>query len=255
VAFKPLDIRRRALGLRTIAALALALCTCLAQASEPAAASGAATGPSARWDALKSYAATLPETHRIGQVNAMFNTLQYRTDMEMHGVADYWDTPREFVERGAGDCEDFAIAKYFMLLDSGVSPDRVKLAFVHYAAGAGGPLGPVKAGARRAHMVVLYRDVPHADDPLVLDLIDEVAPLSTRPDLQVVFDFDARATYAVHDRTVSTAAVERKMAMWVEVLQRGDLVARSGSLRVAARATMPLPTHASAGSLAKVSMR
>ena len=244
------------MGLRTIAALVVALFTGLVQAAEPAAAGGASVDPSARWEALKSYAVTLPESHRIGQVNAMFNTMQYRTDMEMHGISDYWDTPQEFVERGAGDCEDFAIAKYFMLIESGISPERVKLAFVHYAAGVGGPLATVKSGGPRAHVVVLYRDAAHAGDPLVLDLIEEVAPLSTRPDLHVVFDFDLRATYLQYDRSVSSAAIERKMLKWVEVLQRGDLVARAGSLRVAARTGAAAPTQAAATSgFTKVSMR
>lgn len=245
------------MGLRTIAALAFALLTAFAQAAEPAAAAAAHVDPSARWEALKSYAVSVPESHRIGYVNAMFNTMHYATDMETHGVPDYWDTPQEFVERGAGDCEDFAIAKYFMLIESGVAPERVKLAFVHYAAGVGGPLATVKpGGGPRAHMVVLYRDAAHGADPLVLDLIEEVAPLSTRPDLHVVFDFDLRASYLQYDRSVSTAAIERKMLKWVEVLQRGELVARAGSLRVVARAGTPPTTQAAvAGGFTKVSLR
>lgn len=239
-----------------IAVLALALLTGLAQASEPAGATGVKVDPSARWESLKSYAVSLPETHRVGHVNAMFNTMQYRSDPQNHGIPDYWDTPQEFVERGAGDCEDFAIAKYFMLIESGISAERVKLAFVHYAAAADGVLSNVKSGGRRAHMVVLYRDPAHAADPLVLDLIDEVAPLSTRPDLSVVFDFDMRATYQHHDRTVSAGAIERKMLKWLEVLQRGDLVARAGSLRISARGPATAPTVAStSGGFAKVSMR
>jgi hypothetical protein len=35
--------------------------------------------------------------------------LEYRTDAEAHGTADYWQSPSETVERGTGDCEDIAI--------------------------------------------------------------------------------------------------------------------------------------------------
>src|SRR5215216_667478 len=46
-------------------------------------------------------------------VNDFFNQFEYIPDQEEKGQEDYWKTPDEFVRDGGGDCEDFAIAKYF----------------------------------------------------------------------------------------------------------------------------------------------
>jgi len=54
----------------------------------------------------------------IQEVDYFWNTaIGYKTDMQMHGKADYWQTPRETLISGYGDCEDIAIAKFFMLIN------------------------------------------------------------------------------------------------------------------------------------------
>jgi Bacterial transglutaminase-like cysteine proteinase BTLCP len=189
----------------------------------------------ARWEAMRAYVAGLPATHRIGMVNAMFNNFQFKSDRDLHGVDDRWDAPLEFVARGAGDCEDFAIAKYFMLMQAGVDPRDLKLGYALYtsdskAAGITAPAGP-----RRGHIVALYHGAGHEDDPLVLDLISEVAPLSARGDLHMVFDFDHRATYAIHDATTAAPAVQQMVSRLLPVLQRSGMVDGVDALRVAAR--------------------
>ena len=40
---------------------------------------------------------------------------KYRSDYKVWGKTDYWATPVESFEMGYGDCDDFAIAKYFTL--------------------------------------------------------------------------------------------------------------------------------------------
>lgn len=37
------------------------------------------------------------------------DNIKYKTDMEVHGVNEYWQAPVETIERGTGDCEDMAI--------------------------------------------------------------------------------------------------------------------------------------------------
>jgi hypothetical protein len=228
------------LGPRKLAALCAALLIAgtlahgVAHAAEPVAAA-ASPAAASRWQAMRGYAASLPLTHRIGMVNTMFNNFQFRPDRELHGVDDVWDAPLEFVARGAGDCEDFAIAKYFMLLQAGIDARDLRLGYALYTADGKSADLTAPAGPRRAHIVALYHGGGHADDPLVLDLISEVAPLSARSDLRLVFDFDHRATYAQHDARVPVQAVEQMVARMVPVLQRSGMVEGADSLRVAAR--------------------
>lgn len=39
----------------------------------------------------------------------MKKNFQFRDDVSLFGVADYWQNPAEFLTRGAGDCEDYAL--------------------------------------------------------------------------------------------------------------------------------------------------
>lgn len=69
----------------------------------------------------KSYA--LDEAKKLKSVNNFFNLLRFTDDIKLWGVSNYWATPIEFLGVNAGDCEDFAIAKYFTLLELGI-PDK-----------------------------------------------------------------------------------------------------------------------------------
>ncbi len=55
-----------------------------------------------------------PLRAQLEEVNAHLNRHRYILDIVNYGVQDYWATPREFAIKD-GDCEDFAIAKYFTL--------------------------------------------------------------------------------------------------------------------------------------------
>ena len=174
-----------------------------------------------RWGQLLAYVNGLPPSHRVGHINLVVNQFRYASDMETTGEEDHWDTPLEFVARGAGDCEDFAIAKYFMLLESGIAPELVRLAFVFYT-GDAKALGSTAAHPKRTHVVVLRYEHIGDRDPLVLDALPQIAPLSERDDLHLVFEFGADGTYAsaVSEQTVSTRAINRMMDKWFGVLDR-----------------------------------
>jgi predicted transglutaminase-like cysteine proteinase len=45
------------------------------------------------------------------------------------GMEDYWETPYEFQEI-SGDCEDYAISKYYSLRAIGVPADRMRVIIV-----------------------------------------------------------------------------------------------------------------------------
>jgi predicted transglutaminase-like cysteine proteinase len=180
----------------------------------------AALRAEAQWSQLASYINTLPASHRAGHVNLMLNGLRYAADMQTTGEEDHWDTPLEFIGRGAGDCEDFAIAKYFMLLEAGLAPELVRLAFVFYTGDA--KLLGAAAGPKRTHVVVLQYQHIGDRNPLVLDAVPQIVPLSERDDLHLVFEFgaDGNHTTAVSESVVSSRAINRMMAKWGEVLAR-----------------------------------
>lgn len=56
------------------------------------------------------------------KINDRWNGLRYVSDYRQFLVKDYWQTPEEFFINGAGDCEDFAIAKFFDLLEMNYDP-------------------------------------------------------------------------------------------------------------------------------------
>jgi predicted transglutaminase-like cysteine proteinase len=136
---------------------------------------------------LREPVAGTPE--RLEAINQFYNRrILFREDTQTWGQADYWASPLETLARGAGDCEDFAIAKFFSLVAAGVPAPQLRLVYVR--ARIGGPLGP-----SIAHMVLAWYATPEAE-PLILDnLVTEVRPASRRPDLEPVFSFNAEGLW------------------------------------------------------------
>ena len=72
----------------------------------------------ARWQSIVSSFSRMPVNERLMSINGFFNERQWRKDSAVYGQDEYWATPSEFLQNG-GDCEDFAITKYLLLLDLG----------------------------------------------------------------------------------------------------------------------------------------
>jgi hypothetical protein len=49
------------------------------------------------------------------------------SDEAQYGVEDQWSSPLTTLTTGAGDCEDYAIAKFLALQLAGVSPDDLRI--------------------------------------------------------------------------------------------------------------------------------
>jgi predicted transglutaminase-like cysteine proteinase len=72
----------------------------------------------------KSYGeAAQPVERLLEHCNEFINTCAYRAD----GLRDSWKTLPEFLADNGGDCEDFAIAKYFYLSAEGVADERMDI--------------------------------------------------------------------------------------------------------------------------------
>jgi predicted transglutaminase-like cysteine proteinase len=68
---------------------------------------------------------------RLAEVNRAVNlAIRYRSDAARHGAADAWTTPVAALAAGEGDCEDYAIAKYMALGETGVAPGDLRLVLV-----------------------------------------------------------------------------------------------------------------------------
>ncbi len=124
---------------------------------------------------------------KLEAVNLFFNFLEYRRDINHWGMDDYWATPLEFVVSGAGDCEDFAVAKYFSLLELGVPDDNLLIMYVKFTGNS--------TFYAQAHMVLLYYETPQSV-PLVLDNINkEIMPADKRPDLIPIYGFNGKGLW------------------------------------------------------------
>lgn len=80
----------------------------------------------AKWEKLKVSAKGLSPTQLLLEVNKFFNLWPYRSDLDVYGLVDYWAIPEEFL-RKSGDCEDYAITKFFALVQLGISPDDMRV--------------------------------------------------------------------------------------------------------------------------------
>jgi predicted transglutaminase-like cysteine proteinase len=148
---------------------------------------------------------------RLQTINQFFNRrILFREDIETWGQIDYWASPLELIERGQGDCEDYAIAKYFSLLVSGVSPARLRLVYVKALYGG-------QSAIQQAHMVLAYYPSSGAD-PLILDnLIGDIRPAAKRPDLIPVFSFNSEGLWQGTQGPGAGDAVAR-LSRWRDVL-------------------------------------
>ncbi|WP_428839699.1 transglutaminase-like cysteine peptidase [Achromobacter spanius] len=151
------------------------------------------------------------ERDKLTTANDFWNqTLLSSEDSTLWKQADYWATPLESLGRGAGDCEDYVIGKYFTLLAMGVPAN--KLRFIYVRARVGGPA----SSSQVAHMVLGYYDTPNAV-PLVLDsLISTILPATQRRDLTPVFSFNADGVYV----DGKAAAPVDRLSRWRDLLQR-----------------------------------
>ncbi len=79
-----------------------------------------------QWRSIVVAAKALPYEERFKSVNKAFNAWPYKQDIELWGVREYWETPKEFISR-SGDCEDYSIAKYYALRNAGYSKDELRV--------------------------------------------------------------------------------------------------------------------------------
>jgi predicted transglutaminase-like cysteine proteinase len=69
---------------------------------------------------------------RLGEINRAINlSIRATSDLAQHGRPDVWSSPLVTFERGGGDCEDYAIAKFVALRHAGIAPDDLRIVIMH----------------------------------------------------------------------------------------------------------------------------
>lgn len=80
----------------------------------------------ATWGEFRATAQGKGALELLRYVNAFWNTWPYREDIKNWGKPDYWAIPAEFLKK-SGDCEDYAIIKYFTLKELGIPPETMRI--------------------------------------------------------------------------------------------------------------------------------
>jgi predicted transglutaminase-like cysteine proteinase len=65
---------------------------------------------------------------RLGEINRAINlALRPMSDLAQYGEVDVWSPPLMTFDRGAGDCEDYAIAKFMALSLAGIAAEDLRI--------------------------------------------------------------------------------------------------------------------------------
>ncbi|WP_198305358.1 transglutaminase-like cysteine peptidase [Arcobacter vandammei] len=163
------------------------------------------------WDSMIEAAKNQSILNQLQMVNDFFNKIPYKTDMAHWKKKDYWATPIEFMGTNGGDCEDYAIAKYFSLIKLGVPDSKLRITYVSYS--------KRNSNFEQAHMVLSYYHKAGAE-PVILDNINKTLQVaSKRTDLKPVYSFNASGLW--QSQTVGeTRAGENNLKSWKDLMSR-----------------------------------
>ena len=171
-----------------------------------------------QWLAMLQTQKSRPLSQQLPAVNEFWNRAVVQTDDSLlWSQPDYWATPLETLGKGAGDCEDYVVGKYFSLLRLGVPAEKLRLIYVRARMGGVGSTQSI------AHMVLGYYEVP-TGEPLVLDsMADFLLPSSQRKDLTPVFSFNAQGVYVAGAQPSSVDRITRWRDLLTRMKQEGFL--------------------------------
>ena len=163
------------------------------------------------WDKMLQRSKDEKILKKLKNVNDFFNKIRYKTDPKHWEKKDYWATPYEFLGTAAGDCEDYAIAKYYSLRKLGVPEKKLRITYVIYK----------KRNTRfdQAHMVLTYYHKKGAT-PIVLDNINKKLKLATkRKDLKPVYSFNASGLWQAKNKG-SVKIGKNNLKAWKSMMNR-----------------------------------
>ena len=150
------------------------------------------------------------EKDKIIQINRFFNNIPYMSDINNWGMRDYWATRNEFIGRNAGDCEDYAIAKYFTLKELGVPISKL---YITYAK---------SLTYNAAHMVLSYFRYPNSVPFILGNYVKKILPANRRTDLIPLYSFNGESLYMSKQvglgREMPSAFLKNRK--WINILNK-----------------------------------
>lgn len=151
------------------------------------------------------------ESEKLHRINDFFNhTVRYDTDQNIWGQNDYWATPLETLALARGDCEDYAIAKYFSLINLGIPLQKLRIVYVKIT------ISDFSGRHQEPHMVLAYYKNPEGE-PLILDSLNgEILSASQRPDLKPIFSFNSAGVWF----GTGNLATQSNLSRWQDLLKR-----------------------------------
>jgi len=149
----------------------------------------------------------LPKQKQLIRVNSYLNQLLPQVDMLNQKTPDHWETPKEFLKCGYGDCEDYAIIKYFTLIKLGFDKKKLFITSVY------------EKYTGSYHMVLSYFK-SEGKPPLILDNLSfRILDLKRRKDLKVDKFMNKYGTYKItrYNKLIKTSRAPKK---FLELLNR-----------------------------------
>lgn len=162
------------------------------------------------WRDLIKEGESASDWDRIHLANQFLNRqVTYRTDNDHWQKNDYWATPVETLGTGFGDCEDYALAKYFTLRAMGMADDKLRLMYVR------------ALSINEPHMVLVYFEEPEAM-PYVLDnMVGEIQLAQFRTDLRPIYSFNASGLWLAKANGLGRRVKDSSgISNWTAVLEK-----------------------------------
>ncbi len=164
------------------------------------------------WDRVITKAKKAKTIKKLKYVNDFFNSIRYMSDKKHWHKTDYWATPMEFLGTGAGDCEDYAIAKYFTLIKVGIPERKLRIAYVK--------LLRKRTKFEESHMVLLYYHKPNST-PIVLGNVNKKLKLATkRKDLKMIYSFNAGGLYKAKKKGQAKKVRNNDLTQWKSLMNK-----------------------------------
>lgn len=152
------------------------------------------------------------EMEKLNLVNDFFNqSIRWIDDNKLWKKKDYWATPLESLTKGAGDCEDFSIAKYYTLHALGLPINKLKITYVK------------ALEYNQAHMVLTYY-ASKKSEPLILDNINKkILKGSKRTDLKPVYSFNGEGMWISKQKKLGKkVGSSQRIRLWTDLVKRID---------------------------------
>ena len=147
---------------------------------------------------------------KLSHINTFYNKILPVNDLEKYNADDYWATPKEFLIQGKGDCEDYALAKYFTLLELGIKKENLFLSVVK-----------VKNEANYHMVLLFFKNINSM--PLVLDnLSSKIVTFNKRKKLIPKFIFNEKEAFLLKNKFINKKVRINwgKEDKWKNILKR-----------------------------------